>query len=500
MSSTYRRPPEPLVDKNYFRERTFYPQQIRPFSEALERLPIPVIPDHSDWVEMYWRAWEIAWQNLRRPNALAGFISSYSGPIASENVSMWETAFNLQYGLYGRRAFYFLGSLDNFYAKQHDDGFICREINEQEGYDFFEKFGPGSTGPNVLAWAEWRYYRQTADENRLRDVFYPLLAYHRWLRQHRTWRNGTYWATGLSSGMGNQQRVPSGKHHHDHYVWADANIQASINCLLLGQIGQTIQAGDLITELAQEREYLLREINESLWDEGTQFFHDADPTGRLAPLKSIGSYWALHDKGLLSPKRLEGILAHLKNESVFGRSHPIPTIGADSHLYNGDGGDHWQGGVWSPTNYVVLKGLRHHGWHQLAHHLAKKHMQQISEVYVRTDTLWEYYAADSSAPGDGACPNYVGWTGLSPIAMLIEDIIGIHIDWPLRRVFWDRRLDVSEPYGVQNLPVGPDGLMSLMGDDEKVTVETTVPFTLTIQDKAGRVQLPVSAGKLEIEL
>ena len=32
------------------------------------------------------------------------------------------------FGRYGERAFTFMRTLDNFYAKQHPDGFICREI------------------------------------------------------------------------------------------------------------------------------------------------------------------------------------------------------------------------------------------------------------------------------------------------------------------------------------------------------------------------------------
>ena len=33
------------------------------------------------------------------------------------------------FGHYARQVFNFIGTLDNFYTKQQDDGFICREIN-----------------------------------------------------------------------------------------------------------------------------------------------------------------------------------------------------------------------------------------------------------------------------------------------------------------------------------------------------------------------------------
>ena len=409
---------------------------------------------------------------------------------------MWETAFSLQYGLYGRRAFHFAGSLDNFYAKQHDDGYICREINEQDGHDFFEKFAPGSTGPNLLPWAEWRYYRQTGDETRLHEVFWPMLAYHRWLRRHRTWRNGGYWGTGRSAGSGGH--VPNaGADYHGHHIWLEPTLHACLNCFYLTQIGESVGAGDILAELHREREQLLRLITDQLLDRDDQFLHDLGPDGQFAPAKSIGAYWALFDPSLLPGKLQEGFLAHLKDETAFGRQHPLPSLSANSPGYSGK---RWDGGVWSPTNYLVLKGLRALGWHKLAHKLASEHLKQVADVYVRTDTLWEYYAPDETAPGEGARPNYVGWTGLTPIAMLIEEIIGIQIDWPLRRIYWDRRLNLDEPYGVENLPLGTDGVVSLLADAERVTVETTVPFTLTVQDRAGKVQLPVSPGKTEFEL
>jgi len=37
----------------------------------------------------------------------------------------------------GSRAFDFQRTLDNLYAKQHPDGFICREIVEADGSDLF---------------------------------------------------------------------------------------------------------------------------------------------------------------------------------------------------------------------------------------------------------------------------------------------------------------------------------------------------------------------------
>ena len=59
-------------------------------------------------------------------------------------------------------------------------------------------------GPNILAWSEWEYFNNVGDRERLQKVFVPLVAYHRWMREQRTWLNGTYFTCGLGSGMDNQ--------------------------------------------------------------------------------------------------------------------------------------------------------------------------------------------------------------------------------------------------------------------------------------------------------
>ena len=84
--------------------------------------------------------------------------------------------------------------------------------------------------------------------------------------------------------------------------------------------------------------------------------------------------------------------------------------------------------------------------------------------------------------------------------MLFEDVIGLWVDWPTRRVVWNRMLDTDRHYGVQNYPLGPEGTLSLMGGRQQITITTDVPFTLTIRDRTLNLQVPVSAGTREIDL
>ena len=139
---------------------------------------------------------------MKQPTPENDFAANYCDTAFNGNLFMWDSSFVTCFGVYGRRAFNFQRTLDTFYRKQHPDGFICREISETDGQDTFPRFDPSSTGPNVLAWAEWNYFMKSGDRQRLEAVFPPLVAYHQWMRKYRTWPDGSYWSTGWGTRYG----------------------------------------------------------------------------------------------------------------------------------------------------------------------------------------------------------------------------------------------------------------------------------------------------------
>jgi hypothetical protein len=412
---------------------------------------------------------------------------------------MWDAAMLVQTGIYGRRAFDFMGTLNNLYAHQHEDGFICRAVNRHTGQDGHFPFDPNSTGPNILACAEWRYFRLTGDDSRIPDVFWLLLALHQWYRDNRTWPGGGYWATGVSSQMENQPRVPDSRDHHRHWTWVDATVQAALNCTCLAQMAAHLGEDDLAIALKDEHVQLVELINRQLWNEATQFYQDVSPDGRFSNIKSIGAYWALLDAGLAPEKRLSAFIQPLRESWAFNLPHRIPTISADSEAYNAETGNRWRGGVWPELNFMVLRGLRNVGQHALAHKIALNHLQTVHQVYQDTGYFWDNYAPETAAPGEAARKNALT-ACIAPIAMLLEDVIGLGVDWPHRRVYWDRRLDTGEAYGVRRYPLGNDGFLDMVGDSFQVALTTNVPFTLVIRDATQHMQTAVGAGANTIDL
>ncbi len=517
----------PWVQENGFLSMSPDVIELPSYSQAQKILPDPFWSDHDGNIQCYWRAWELAFGNLKQPTAENDFCANYCDTAFNGNLFMWDSAFITCFGEYGRRAFDFQRTLDNFYRKQHPDGFICREISEIDGQDTFHRFDPSSTGPNIFSWIEWNHYLKTGDQRRLEAVFPPLVAYHQWLRKYHTWPDGSYWSTGWGSGMDNLPRVKSPDHlnwDHGHMVWVDATLQAILSAKFLQKIAKTIGKEKAIPDIREEIDRLVEYVNRTLWNDEINYYCDRFANGELSAVKHIGAYWSLL-AGCVPSDRLSGLLGHLENPSEFNRAHRIPALSADDPDYSG-AGDYWCGGVWSPTNYMVLKGLDEIGWRDLAHQIAVNHNDCVVRVFESEDihwtgaeqfrqyfhlpdlvvddshTLWENYAPDGIAPGSHSKPGYVGWTGLPPVAVLFEDIFGLVPDAPSNQLSWHIRL--LDGHGVSRYPFGTGGTLDLKchprnstQDRPSVEIYSNVPLSLEIVWEAGRETVMVEANSDE---
>ncbi len=64
-----------------------------------------------------------AFRNIKPAGTENGFVSNFIDTAFNNCLFMWDSAFILLFARYGSRAFDFQRTLDNFYAKQHPDGY-----------------------------------------------------------------------------------------------------------------------------------------------------------------------------------------------------------------------------------------------------------------------------------------------------------------------------------------------------------------------------------------
>ena len=364
-------PTSPYVEDRYAEKNEFISMQpdmseLPDFEKEKGKLPEPVWAGHDDEIAAYYKAWEIAFRNLGKPTKESGFVSPYIDAAFNGHIFMWDSCFMLMFGKYGDSVHCFQKTLDNFYCKQHKDGFICREINELDGVDRFYRHDPTSTGPEIMAWCEWQYYKNYGDKERLKKVYYPLLSFHHWLKNYHRWKDGSYWSSGWGTGMDNMPRVKPEYNpifSHGHMVWLDTNLQQMLVDESLLNIGFYIERWQEIEDMEDEMKRLRAYVNEHLWDERTAFLYDRYGDGTLCTTKGIGAFWALQADAL-DRERLDRMVAHLSDTTEFDRPHRVPSLSADHPKYNPTG-RYWQGGVWPGTNYMTIDGLYRKGYHDL---------------------------------------------------------------------------------------------------------------------------------------
>ena len=335
-----------------------------------------------------------------------------------------------------------------------------------------------------MPWAEWEYFCSTGDMDRLESVFDPLCAYYRWLQLHRSWPDGSYWSSGWACGMDNQPRVDAQYDciaHHGFMSWIDACAQQYFSAGILCRMAAVLGRSDEVHWLEEEQDMLRRTINDTMWSEQDQYYYDKRRDGSLNGVKSIGAYWTLL-ADLVPEERKDAFIAHLDNENEFKRPNRVPTLSYDHPDYDGQNGGYWCGAIWAPTNYMVLSALGKHGYHAMAHEIARTCHEHVVKVFNETGTVFENYAPERVA---GLCtPDFVGWTGLIPIAVLFEYIFGIKPDSMNRRVTW--RVNLTERHGIRQYPLG-DAKVDLICEARNSANEK--PVIKVVSDKPVTVEV-----------
>ena len=488
----------PLVGDNQFRGSS--PDKTPPPALAAVRhlLPEPHWNGHGKAIECYWKVWELAFANLQRAHRCNGFIAPYIDTAFNDCLFQWDSCFILLFCRYGRRAFDFQRTLDNLYAKQHADGFISREVRGWSGKDQFHRHDPASTGPNVYAWCEMEHFDVSGDRARLARVFPVLLAYHRWLRRWRTWPDGSYYSCGLACGMDNQPRPLEGYSawtHHSYMAWVDATAQALLSARLLVrmavELGHATPApagagggaaaaadgryADEVRACIDEAAQLAAYIETQMWDAAASTYADRrlrppPGGGALSPVRTVGAYWTLLADAV-PRERVAAFVAHLDDPAKFNRPLRVPSLATSDAGYRADGG-YWLGGVWAPTTYMVLRGLTRVGADDVAADIGRNYHEGVTRCFAATGTVWENMAPEPPrgpaaagtpkgcpVPGSPSKGDFVGWSGLGPVAILFEYVFGLRADVPGATLVVDVRL--LDGYGVRRYPFGEAGVLDI---------------------------------------
>jgi hypothetical protein len=490
-------PVDPQASVSPWYDKKSYTRDYPPtFGQLKDKLPVPVWDGHKDSLDMYWYAWKIlftVWIYPPNANSDAAVSNLLGCPTWAGwgSTMIWDSAFIIQFSRYGNRAYPVVTALDNCYARQHENGFICRESDN--GNQEVDSVWPVNLP--LLAWAEWGDYQINADADRLRKVFMPLVKNYEWTMLNMRRPTGLYWNKGLGDGMDDSPR------NFAHSYVSFSSVMA-MNADILGQMAKTLGRDDLADWFAGEYSNLKDLINANFWDSQYNLYNDLGKEGKSITLtdyrglcKAVSCFWPMI-AGVVPPDHAVSLAGHLSDSKTFNRSSGTATLSADSRDYNHENGSYWHGAVWPPTQYMVIEGLKKCGNEELAYTLSAKYYNAFLTAYLAKKDITEFIAPDK--PEMFGCPKFVGWGGLAPIAILFEDLFGLGIDGPANTITW--RIRQTDRHGVQNLAFG-GSVVSLICDTRKnptdpctITIDADKPFNLVLERHGGSTQKQIPAG------
>jgi len=332
--------------------------------------------------------------------------------------SLWATAFHAV-GLMHLDAHLAKEALTAVYQTQAEDGFI-------PGWS-----GPGKTDeqtqPPLLARAAWAVYRHDKRRDRrfLRASFDVASRHVLWFLKNRrhggpprpekplTFGSPLYrWSSAEEAGMPGSPRFAGGA----DFAAVDLSCYLADECRTLQQMAQVLGYGVLAQTWGDRAETIGEAARTHLWDAGRGFFFDRQgPDGAWSDVWSCVGLLPLA-LGVASPEQAERLKDHLAGDR-FRTPAGVTTLGRKQDGFTGTG---WQGAVWPPMNYLLIRGLQERGDATAASRLAEQTLATVTRQYQATGTLAEFYMAVGP---DSAGTSAGGVRDTFPTAAVFADLI-----------------------------------------------------------------------------
>ena len=478
----------------YFAKKKYIPEPLPVYSEIKDKLPQPILADNKDYLDMYWFCWKILYTRMKQPPKGSALVSNFLDEQFSPQIFQWDSLFMIMFARYGHSVFPAIETFDNFYARQHNSGYICRELRESDGADLIYQGRWNTINPPLFSWTEMASYRLSGDKKRLALVLTALEKYAEWLEQPGTFKNASgknwekhgrvaqnsvhklYWNSPLGSGMDNTYIGKA-------TMTVDMSSQMVVQYEALAEICEVLGKTEKAALYRAKAKDIADRINKYCWNEKEGFYYDVDDQGNHVKIKSIRAFWTML-AGIPNKAQCDKLIAmHLRNPKEFWRKNVFPCLAATEYGYETTG-NYWNGGVWAPTNYAVIKGLERCGYEDFATEATIKYLDSMSKVYRKDKTVYENYAPDFDRRGSQSKGDFVGWTGCGPIALLIENVLGFRTNGLKKELTWYvKRYD---RHGIKNLQVGDASVDVVAGRRRKprkltFTAKASTPVTLIVK-------------------
>ena len=455
----------------------------------------------QDFVDIYDKTWN--WLADYWIDPKDGSVSPEGYFIYPQNgeliLDQFESIFSSFFLVYSNRNYPANKNLDYFYERQEENGAIRWKYDVKTNKPITDRSNPEGVGMPLFAWAEFNLYHKSANKRRIKEIMPVLQKYMDWLERTFKQPNGLYSVPIAATTMFNSPRK-------DAFYPIDFNCAVAINAAHMSALGDILNDKDLGFQYKKMYFSLKTRINSLMWDNDTGFYHDLDKEEKRLPQKTIAGFWPLLAE-LPNADKADTLIAHLSNPKTFGTDHPFPTLSADSPDFK-EKGEGFCGSVYPPFDFMVIKGLEKYQRYAFARECAIRHLYFILEGLSPIDTkkkgdLYEAYLPCQEGPAsltrkpDFPKKRYLHYVGLSTIALMIENVIGLNISLPRKTVDWI--IPNLEIMGIEKLSLKRNLITILSnksnrGWEIQMESEKLYYFTINILDQKKKT-LPIPSGK-----
>lgn len=472
-----------------------------------EKLPIPILEGHEDWINLYYLAWETAFKNIEYIDK-PGWKTQLSCMPGVGITWLWDSCFMTFITNYSNGTLSAFHNLDNIYRFQREtDGYISMAYRASTDNDAYPG---GRINPPIAAWAEWQHYVITGDVTRFSTVIKVLERFYNYIENTHRRSCGLYWFEDpCASGMDNSPRGGFDTIHYDgsNMCHIDLACQQALSAACISSIYSVLGNDEKVQFYKQECTRICELINQYHWSDKAGFYFDIftgeyEIRERFINSKTAAAFWTLLC-GCTDKQQSERMLEHLFNENEFYTKVPFCSLSKDDLNYDASGG-YWLGGVWAPTNYVAIRGLTQNGYYSLAREATQKYLASMCSVANNPNYggIWEAYCPEKELPsttdvGELVRENFVGWSGLAPITLLIETIIGLSLNAPSNSI--TLQLSHEKHCGIRNLLfngclISVEYQWNQQGGKDffAISVKTEQPFLLILKNRDSNEDIEIS--------
>lgn len=469
-----------------------------------ELLPQPVFSENPQFVDLYWKTWELAWERVKYQEGV--FQSPYMDEnLWDDTIWIWDTEFMVLFCRYAPSVFPGIESLNNFYESILNKKPSSLRIQHPDNPPFY-------------SWVEYEYYKMTGDKEHIRKV----LLKDQFLQRHYYWfdslKRGTklhfrhawialeksnigYRWGWVQSGMDN---TPRGRERKGELLWMDAVSQQALSALYIERLAKEL--GD--KKIAKEFSDLYKRhkclLNKYYWDEKDGFYYDlSEQDTSFVKVRTPAVYWSMLAE-IPSKNQAARLVEYATDPKEFGGKYPWPSISRNDREYNHEIGDYWRGAVWLPLAYMATKALETYGYYDIAYENSYKLLSQMNETYrtFKPATVWECYSPSAPRPSERQYkdrrelvrPDFCGWSALGPISLFIENVLGFYnIDATKKMVEWHKKGQGKQ--GLKNLRFG-DVVTDIIANGQQVQVKSNKTYVLVVNN----VRYKIKVGEQTFEI